>query len=48
MAKLIPERKDLLSDGFVAVDFETANRLGGVSACQIALVRVQDRRIVER
>ncbi|WP_076465685.1 exonuclease domain-containing protein [Actinomyces mediterranea] len=48
MAKLIPEREDLLSAGFVAVDFETANRLGGISACQIALVKVQDRQIVER
>ena len=33
---------------FVAVDFETANRQGGESACQIALVKVSGGRVVER
>lgn len=32
----------------MAVDFETANRQGGVSACQIALVKVDCGRIVNR
>ena len=33
---------------FVAVDFETANRQGGESACQIALVTISGGRVVER
>ena len=33
---------------FVAVDFETANRQGGESACQIALVKISSGRVVER
>lgn len=33
---------------FVAVDFETANRQGGESACQIALVKISGGRVVER
>lgn len=33
---------------FVAVDFETANRSGGVSACQIALIKVRDGRVIDR
>lgn len=33
---------------FVAVDFETANRRGGVSACQIALVRIDAGRVVDK
>lgn len=37
-----------MSPSFVAVDFETANRLGGVSACQVALVRVTNGSVVER
>lgn len=45
---LIPDNRDLLESEFVAVDFETANRMGGVSACQIALVKVRDGRIVDR
>ena len=38
----------MLADTFVAVDFETANRLGGVSACQIALVKVCGGKITDR
>lgn len=38
----------LASQSFVAVDFETANRQGGVSACQIALVKVEAGRVVDR
>lgn len=37
-----------MSPSFVCVDFETANRLGGVSACQIALVKVVDGDVVAR
>lgn len=44
----IPSRTDLLSESFVAVDFETANRNGGASACQVALVKVQRGQITER
>ena len=33
---------------FVAVDFETANRQGGESACQIALVKISGGQVVER
>lgn len=38
----------LAADTFVAVDFETANSSSGASACQVALVRVQGQRVVER
>ncbi len=47
-ARLIPPVEELLEAEFVAVDFETANRKGGVSACQVALVRVQGGRVVEK
>lgn len=47
-AKWIPSQDKLLLDTFVAVDFETANRLGGVSACQIALVKLHKGQIVDR
>lgn len=47
-SSLIPDGPDLLASEFVAVDFETANRKGGVSACQIALVKVEEGRIVDR
>lgn len=30
------------------MDFETANRMGGVSACQVALVKVEDGHITDR
>lgn len=41
--------RDVLScPSFVAVDFETANSLGGVSACQLALVKVDRGRVVDR
>lgn len=38
----IPSRAALMRGEFVAVDFETANRVGGASACQVALVKVRD------
>lgn len=41
MAAWVPGRALFLAESFVAVDFETANRAGGVSACQVALVRVE-------
>ncbi|RTE48849.1 DNA polymerase III subunit epsilon [Actinobaculum sp. 352] len=47
-SRLIPTESELLVNGFVAVDFETANRDGGVSACQIALVKVIGGDIVDR
>ncbi|WP_022868837.1 exonuclease domain-containing protein [Schaalia vaccimaxillae] len=47
-ARSIPDPGDLLAPTFVAVDFETANRAGGVSACQIALAKVHRGKIVDR
>ncbi|WRS29538.1 exonuclease domain-containing protein [Actinomycetaceae bacterium MB13-C1-2] len=47
-SKLVPSFAELMSPSFVSVDFETANRLGGVSACQIALVKVVDGNVVAR
>ena len=47
-AKWIPSRSELLKDEFVAVDFETANRLSGVSACQVALVKVAGGEVVDQ
>ncbi|AOZ73533.1 DNA polymerase III subunit epsilon [Boudabousia tangfeifanii] len=44
----IPSDTELLMPDFVAVDFETANKMGGVSACQIALVKVKGGQIVDR
>lgn len=40
--------KILAAPTFVAVDFETANRMGGVSACQIALVKVHQGQVIDR
>ncbi|NLE98597.1 MAG: DNA polymerase III subunit epsilon, partial [Propionibacterium sp.] len=45
---LIPPAADLLATEFVAVDFETANRRGGVSACQVALIKFVDGRPVDK
>lgn len=45
---LVPAEVDLASSTFVAVDFETANRMGGVSACAVALVKVREGEVVER
>ena len=45
---LVPTEPILLSRSFVAVDFETANRSGGVSACALALVRVEDGLVTSR
>ncbi|WP_156860230.1 3'-5' exonuclease [Propionibacterium sp. oral taxon 192] len=43
-----PSTADLLAREFVAVDFETANRRGGVSACQVALVKFRDGQLADR
>lgn len=45
---MVPSFETLMSPSFVAVDFETANRGGGVSACQVALVRVRNGEVVGR
>jgi len=45
-AKWIPRIGELLQDEFVAVDFETANRISGASACQVALVKVAGGEVV--
>lgn len=45
-AKHIPSSSTLLRD-FVAVDFETANRVGAASACQVAMVKVRDFEVVD-
>lgn len=45
---LVPSPTQIAESGFVAVDFETANRMGGVSACQLAMVKVHDGHIVDR
>lgn len=39
---LHPLPSQIAEPSFVAVDFETANRMGGVSACQVAMVKVCD------
>lgn len=44
----IPDVTDLLIDDFVTVDFETANDLGGESACQIALIRMREGEVIDR
>ena len=43
----LPTPERLAVAEFVAVDFETANRRGAVSACQIALTRVRDGELAE-
>lgn len=43
----LPSPEQLAAREFVAVDFETANRRGAVSACQIALTRVADGQLTE-
>lgn len=43
----IPSRQALLRDEYVAVDFETANRISGASACQVAMVKVAGGEVVE-
>lgn len=44
--KYVPSASNLLRS-FVAVDFETANRVGGASACQVAMVKVHDFEVVD-
>ena len=46
-AKYIPNLHFLRQPSFVAVDFETANRGGGVSACQVALVKMKDGQVID-
>lgn len=41
-----PTAAALAAPAFVAVDFETANRMGGVSACEIGLVRFEQGKVV--
>ena len=44
--KYVPSISTMLQS-FVAVDFETANRVGGASACQVAMVKVRDFEVVD-
>lgn len=44
--KFLPTAEELAEQEFVAVDFETANRRGALSACQIALTKIRDGRVV--
>lgn len=46
-SRLIPTDDELLGETFCTVDFETANRASGASACQIALLRVINGRITD-
>lgn len=46
--RFIPPAEIFLSPEFVAVDFETANRRGGVSACQVSLARFSRGQVVDR
>ena len=45
--KYVPSLSELLCDEYVCVDFETANRVGGASACQVALVKVRGCEVVD-
>ncbi|WP_408640157.1 3'-5' exonuclease [Cutibacterium equinum] len=45
---MIPTAAQLADQEFVAIDFETANRMGGVSACQLAMVKVVDGQVIDR
>lgn len=47
-SSFLPTPAELQNREFIAVDFETANRQGGVSACQIAMVRFRDGAPVDR
>ncbi|QYH20034.1 hypothetical protein JKI95_03110 [Corynebacterium aquatimens] len=47
-AAYIPPLPRLMRDEFVAVDFETANRVGGASACQVAMVKVRGGDVVDQ
>lgn len=47
-AVYIPTRAELSAPEFIAVDFETANRRSPASACQVALVKVNGDRVVDR
>lgn len=46
--RFLPTVAELAEEEFVAVDFETANRRGALSACQIALTKVRDGRVVDQ
>lgn len=47
-SRLVPSAEELRSPVFVSVDFETANRSGGASACQVALVKVEHGVVTDR
>lgn len=44
--KYVARLSQLLRD-YVTIDFETANRVGGASACQVALVKVENYQVVD-
>lgn len=44
----IPSLSILRNPSFIALDFETANRAGGVSACQLALIKVDQGQLVDQ
>ena len=46
-AKYIPSKSKLLRSEYVCVDFETANRVQGASACQVAMVKVADGEVTD-
>lgn len=46
--RFLPTAEELAAEEFVAVDFETANRRGALSACQIALTKIRSGRVVEQ
>lgn len=46
-SRWVAPQRTLLSPSFVSVDFETANRKGGASACQIALAKVANGEVIE-
>lgn len=45
--RYLPYEDEFEINPFVAVDFETANRGSGVSACQVALVKVENGKIID-
>lgn len=46
--KFVAPVEILSEDVFVAVDFETANRISGASACQVSLVKVVNGEVVDQ
>lgn len=45
--RFLPTPAELAAETFVAVDFETANRTGALSACQIALTKIAYGEVVD-